>query len=131
MEEAAEISSCFRGISIVEMHHLAIFGQLACLLGAEPRMWSRAGNFRNFSGKNMRYWSAGYNSYSGDLPVLLKNAIDGEYRAIQIYRKQCEWIKDEHIRENLERIIKDEELHVKILRGMYMKHVQVKKELQS
>lgn len=49
MEEASKVEFADNA-----PYHLAIFGQLACLLGAEPRMWSRAGNFRNFSGKNMR-----------------------------------------------------------------------------
>lgn len=31
-----DVAECFHKISIVEMHHLEIFGQLAKLLGADP-----------------------------------------------------------------------------------------------
>ena len=123
-EDAALI---FHEISIVEMHHLSIFGQLACLLGADPRFWSleqgQWGFSRRFSGGSgrMRYWNAGYNFYSTDFLRLLKRAIEGEQQAIRNYQKQCQWIKDEHVRENLQRIIKDEELHVRILNEMYLK----------
>ena len=123
-EDAALI---FHEISIVEMHHLSIFGQLACLLGADPRFWSleqgQRGFSRRFSGGSgrMRYWNAGYNFYSTDFLRLLKRAIEGEQQAIRNYQKQCQWIKDEHVRENLQRIIKDEELHVRILNEMYLK----------
>ncbi len=126
MEEAALI---FHEISIVEMHHLSIFGQLACLLGADPRFWSleqgQRGFSRRFSGGSgrMRYWNAGYNFYSTDFLRLLKRAIEGEQQAIRNYQKQCQWIKDEYVRENLRRIIKDEELHVRILNEMYLKYI--------
>lgn len=119
-EAAEDISHCFHKISIVEMHHLSIFAQLAYLLGADPRLWSAERKKGGMSlwhsnGYEMKYWNAGYNSYAVQLPQMLKNAIAGERKAIEIYRKQCEWIKDENIRSNLERIILDEELHVKIL----------------
>ena len=125
-EDAALI---FHEISIVEMHHLSIFGQLACLLGADPRFWSleqgQWGFSRRFSGGSgrMRYWNAGYNFYSTDFLRLLKRAIEGEQQAIRNYQKQCQWIKDEYVRENLRRIIKDEELHVRILNEMYLKYI--------
>ena len=72
----------------------------------------------------MRYWNAGYNFYSTDFLRLLKRAIEGEQQAIRNYQKQCQWIKDEYVRENLRRIIKDEELHVRILNEMYLKYIQ-------
>lgn len=120
-ETAEEMSFCFHKISIVEMHHLSIFAQLAFLLGADPRLWSlekkqqNGINLWNPNRREMRYWNAGYNSYTSQLPQMLKNSIAGERKAIEIYQKQCEWIKDDNIKLNLERIILDEELHVKIL----------------
>lgn len=127
-EAAEEISFCFHKISVVEMHHLSIFAQLALLLGADPRLWSmerkQGGmNLWNSNRYGMKYWNAGYNSYTAQLPQMLKNAIAGERKAIEIYQKQCEWIKDENIRSNLERIILDEELHVKILCQLHQEYV--------
>lgn len=123
-EIAEEISFCFHKISVVEMHHLSIFAQLAHLLGADPRLWSRESkrkglNLWNSNRFGMCYWNAGYNSYTMQLPQMLKNAITGERKAIETYKKQCGWIKDENIRDNLERIILDEEIHVKLLCQLY------------
>lgn len=111
-EDAAKI---FHQISIVEMHHLSIFGQLACLLGVEPRFWSLKQGRKNC----MQYWNAGYNTYETNYLRLLREAIRGEQQAIYQYQNQYKWIRDKYIQENLKRIIKDEELHVKILQNMY------------
>lgn len=35
-----EIGKTFHKISMVEMHHMNIYGQLAQKLGADPRLWS-------------------------------------------------------------------------------------------
>lgn len=100
-------SDCFHGISIVEMHHLDIFGQLALMLGADPRYCSRYNN-------RMMYWNAGCNTYTMDLQMLIKNAIAGENKAIEQYYQQTRWIKDPCIVEILKRIIMDEERHIAI-----------------
>ena len=107
-----EISECFHKISIVEMHHLQIFSELASLCGADPRLWS-------FYGGRARYWSHGCNFYSAELSTLLRNAVSGEKKAIEQYRQQLNWIEDVHIRENLEHIIKDELCHVTIFESLY------------
>lgn len=100
-------SDCFHGISIVEMHHLDIFGQLALLLGADPRYCSRCHN-------RMMYWNAGCNKYTMDLSSLINNAIAGENKAIEQYFQQIRWIQDPCIVELLKRIIMDEERHIAI-----------------
>lgn len=111
-EESDELSECFRRISIVEMHHLNIFGCLARLLGADPRLWS-------VGRRGMQYWSPGCSRYLKNLEALIENAVEGETQAIQTYRSQCGWIQDSGITANLERIIKDEEVHISILQEMY------------
>lgn len=108
----SEISTCFHKISLVEMHHLSIFSQLAYLCGADPRLWS-------FYGGHTRYWSPGCNFYSTDLSSLLKNAISGEKKAIEQYRQQLHWIQDCYIHEILERIIVDELHHIEIFESLY------------
>lgn len=127
-EDAEEISFCFHKISVVEMHHLSIFAQLAHLLGADPRLWSmerqpKRLNLWNSYPCKMQYWNAGYNPYTTQLPQMLKNAIAGERKAIEIYQRQCGWIKDENIQSNLKRIIEDEEIHVKLLCQIYGEYV--------
>ena len=71
----------------------------------------------------MQYWNAGYNPYTTQLPQMLKNAIAGERKAIEIYQRQCGWIKEENIQSNLKRIIEDEEIHVKLLCQIYGEYV--------
>ena len=91
----------FHRISIVEMHHLEIFAELAQLLGENPRLWTH-------KGCAMTYWSPSYNCYSQNINMLLKNAITGEQQAIDKYTHQCAVIKDDHIVKCLKRIIIDE-----------------------
>lgn len=107
-----EIAECFHEISIVEMHHMNIFGQFALLLGADPRLWS-------YEGRQPAYWSPGYNHYPRRIKDVLRNAAEGEHAAIKKYREQAEWIKDPHITESLNRIIADEEHHLEIFDQLY------------
>ena len=108
----SNLSECFRKISIVEMHHLDIFGQLAMMLGADPRLWS-------YTGRGPVYWSPSCISYSRELGKVLKIAIKGEQEAISTYREQCGWIKDCKVTANIERILMDEEIHLRILEQLY------------
>lgn len=107
-----EVSECFHKISIVEMRHLDIFGELARLLGADPRLWYN-------TGRRAVYWSPCHNKYPKELPFLLKNSIHGEMQAIEQYRRQANWIEDENITAIINRIILDEEHHVTVLRTLY------------
>lgn len=107
-----EVADCFHRISMVEMKHLDIFGRLAFLLGADPRLWSS-------NGKNPSYWSPGCNQYPGQIIRLLDNAIRGEHAMISKYRQQAAWIKDPNIVDILNRIILDEEHHIQIFHQLY------------
>lgn len=101
------VAKIFRQISVVEMHHLEIFGKLALALGADPRLWE-------CQGSNMVYWSPGYNSHPTELPAILKNALRAEQAAIRKYEYQARTIGDKNIVENLQRILIDEREHVEI-----------------
>lgn len=104
-------SEDLRRISMVEMHHLELFGQLALLLGAEPRLW-QPGNGRPV------WWWPGYNRYSRDPRRLLRYAIAGEKRAVAQYRRQCQWIRDPYLTALLQRILEDEEGHLETFQQM-------------
>ena len=98
------------------MHHLHTFATLANLLGADPRMWSvERGRYR--------YWSGACNQYSRNIGDILQNALRGEQQTIAKYRRQKEWIQDCHIRKTLERIILDEQCHVKIFEQLCDRYV--------
>jgi bacterioferritin len=96
-----QFASCFNFISIVEMHHLDIFGELALQLGADPRLWNKR-NFRYV------YWTPAYNQYPREIKALIRK-----------YSKQVKSIQNPNIVENLKRIILDEQLHIKIFENMY------------
>lgn len=108
----SEASECFRKISMVEMRHLRIFSRLSFLLGGDPRLWSHAK-------KNLSYWSPGCNRYCGQIVRIIDAAIRGENQAIEKYRQQASWIKDPNIVDLLNRIILDEEQHVRIFHQLY------------
>ena len=113
--DTARIAEIFKNISIVEMHHLKIFGQLADQLGESPRLWTHRQN-------RMFYWTAGYINYFTDLPKILLSALNGEKLAVRKYREQCQRIQDEDIQKCLKRIILDEELHIEILESLCKKY---------
>ena len=103
-----EVAECLGHIARVEMHHLAIFSQLARQLGEDPRLW---GPFRG----GRRYWTPEYLRYPRQLDQLLRYAIEEERSTIQKYSQQLLWIRDGNVTENLRRIIADEQVHVRIL----------------
>lgn len=114
-ESDDETASVMLGISKVEMHHLYIFGSLVRQLGADPRLW-------NISNGRRRWWSPGYNKYPNNIKLMIKNAIDDEQLTVKTYTKQIELIADQNIKDILERIIIDEQLHIDILKQMYSKY---------
>lgn len=107
----ASFAKCFHEISIVEMHHLDMFADLAYTLGAEPRLWS----MRN---RRKVYWTPAYNRYPHEIHEVITNSIDGEEAAIQKYKNQSEFIKDANIVDILNRVILDEERHIEIFKKM-------------
>jgi len=112
-----EVAESFHCISIVEMHHLAIFSELARQLGEEPRLWSR-------SQGRTRWWNPAQLAYPRHLRGLLQYAVAQERAAIRKYAQQLRWIEDENIAANLRRIIADERVHIEILTGLYDSYCQ-------
>lgn len=115
-EKYADVAYIFHKISIVEMHHLNIFGQLALLLGAPPRLWTCK------RGRKV-YWSPGYNHYSTTLEDLLCTALNGERAAVEKYERQIGLIDDDCITECLKRIVLDEEIHVELIQMMMKEYL--------
>lgn len=115
LENYKDAAEAFMKISIVEMHHLDIFGRLSMELGEEPRLWTQCGCRK-------RYWSPSYNNYPSCICPLLKNALDGELAAIRKYEAQCSCIEDKNITDCLKRIIEDEKIHVEIFRELCEKY---------
>jgi bacterioferritin len=106
-----DIAQCFHHISIVEMHHMNLFGELALNLGTDPRLWS-------YNRGHMNYWSPSSNRYPSNIAALVSNSLSGEQDAIRKYQAQISWIEDENIKALLKRIIADEEIHVSIFKSI-------------
>ena len=111
-----DVAEAFRRISVVEMHHLEIFGTLARQMGEEPRLWG-------VEQGRKRWWTPGYLQYQSRLGPMIRIAVREEKAAIRKYRAQARWIGDQNIVENLRRVVEDEELHLQILAQLYDEHV--------
>ncbi|HIT90996.1 MAG TPA: rubrerythrin family protein [Candidatus Merdenecus merdavium] len=114
-EEYKEISSYFMKISMVEMHHLDIFGKIAYEFGANPKLWA-------LKRGQMVYWTPNYNTYNINLKEMLLNAIYSEEAAIQKYESQKLLIKNRSVKDILARIILDEKSHVDLFHQLLKKY---------
>ncbi|NCE64263.1 rubrerythrin family protein [Pseudoflavonifractor sp. 524-17] len=111
------VAAVFREVSIVEMHHLKIFGELALQLGADPRLWAVQ------RGRQI-WWSPDYIQYARKLRPLLHEAMRSERMAIQKYESQARWIQDPGIQANLRRIIEDEKIHLELFSQLCQQYAQ-------
>ena len=109
--EFKEYSETLKKIAIVEMHHLEMLGETIRLLGMEPVFMSYDKN------KNgLVPWKATYVNYNVNVKDIVNIDINEEERTIEYYNYVLEVVKDKYIRKLIERIIKDEELHLKIFK---------------
>lgn len=102
--DLAELEEC---ISIIEMHHLELLGETIQLLGVPPE-------YRTLTNNRPTYWNASYVYYGTNICDRLASDIAAEKAAIQQYRYHQYLIDDPYIKELLERIIRDEEHHLKL-----------------
>ncbi len=91
-----------------EMIHFEILSELIRKLGVTPV-------YANFCGSCGTYWNASYVYYGYDTKDRIDNDIQGEKAAIAQYKRHIDMIDDKYVKENLERIIKDEECHIALL----------------
>ncbi|MEN6413110.1 MAG: ferritin-like domain-containing protein [Veillonellales bacterium] len=103
-EDLAELEEC---IAIIEMHHLELLAESILLLGVDPK-------YRTITNNCPIFWDASYVFYGADICDRLASDIAAEKQAIKQYRKHHFLIEDIHIKGLLERIIKDEEYHLKL-----------------
>lgn len=96
----------FECIAVVEMRHFETLGKLIFLLGEDPKFYSAMGR--------RSYFNTGTLSYANDVSQILKNSIAGEKKAVDFYRELSKVISDVYIKQILDRIILDEEHHIKI-----------------
>jgi bacterioferritin len=107
-KKIADTLSC---ISIVEMRHLEYLGELIHNFGGNPRIAIQ-------SGCNTAFWNAQYISYDTDPRSYLRENIANERAAIASYNTRINQINDIYVRKLLERIILDEENHIRLFHAL-------------
>lgn len=107
-----DLENAFRYISIVEMQHLDMLGDLIRKLGVRPEFRSSKQNF---------YWSGCFVNYDTEVKKMIRADIEGEREAIALYKKLISQINDEYVRDVLRRIIMDEKKHIEVLSSLYKK----------
>lgn len=103
------------GVSMAEMKHLELLGETIKLLGIKPA-------FIDSVYPNGRLWSARYVNFISSIREMLLEDIKAETQAIENYKRHIFMISDKHIRKLLERIILDEQYHLKLFKEMYEKY---------
>ncbi len=107
-----DIKNALKKIAIIEMHHLDIVGNMIKKLGLVPAY--------TFINKNLNesYWESNFISYELNLPKFIAENIEDEKKAIELYKKIIRKADDEIITDILNRIILDEENHIKIFKSI-------------
>ena len=109
---ACPLARTLLGIALAEMMHLQKLGELIQLLGGEVSFSARQPDGRQL------LWTPDYLSLSRDTRRMLCAAIEAERDAIAQYEAHMRKIKDECVNAVLRRIVRDEEYHIVLLRGL-------------
>lgn len=102
--EYPEIAHCLEEIGITEMKHHDLLGTAIVNMGGTP-----------YIGGNNGYWQGSYVNYIKVPHIIINNNIMGERNAIAHYREIIRKTHIDEIKEMIERIILDEEVHVSTL----------------
>ena len=99
------LSELLRCISITEMRHFEILGNLIVMLGGSPKFWA-ADSRGCFGTQNIAYFD--------DPQRIIRASISMERESVETYKRIAGQIGDRYIKEILHRIILDEEHHIKL-----------------
>lgn len=117
LEDYPKVSKTIEGISRVEMHHLDILAKLIIKLGGDPK-------YCVIKKDKGYYWDAKFVNYGCTLKEMLEFDIEAEKLAIRNYKKTITQISDENIIKIIERIILDEQFHLKLFKDLYNEYVK-------
>lgn len=110
-----DYAELINGIAMVEMKHLELLGETIKHLGIKPIFIDNAYP----PGKP---WNASYVNYSIPIKEMILEDMQSEQKAIETYKYHITLIQDGHVKKLLERIILDEELHLKLFTQEYEKY---------
>ncbi len=102
--------STLENIAIVEMHHHEMLGKAIYKLGGYPVMGAKT------------FWNGSYVNYTIEPVKFLEFNIKAEEIAIMNYEKTILNLEQEDVKLLLERIILDEEIHIKIFRQLLSRY---------
>lgn len=114
-EDCQELAELEEGVAINEMHHLKMLGETIRLLGVAPK-------FRTFTDNSPIYWKANFVYYGSNICDRLAADIAAERSAIVQYRRHQKLIDDPYIQTLLDRLILDEEHHLRLFREAALKY---------
>lgn len=97
---------------MAEMIHLQKLGELIFLLGGDIDFVAK---YRN---GNHKMWTPESVTIADSLMKIMLTGIESEKAAINQYRMHIKMINDSYVNAVLERIIKDEEYHIMLLRSV-------------
>ena len=112
-EEIEEVAMFLKMISMQEMKHLEMLGEMLVKLGCMPYYMGTYGN---------KWCSDNVRSTFQNLEEMLNFNVMGEKEAIQGYRHLISVCESPNIKAILERIIMDEECHVQIFEYLKQKY---------
>ena len=110
--ENCSLAKTFLGIVVAEMMHLQKLGEMIVLLGGNVGFTAK---YRNGS---RRMWTPKYLTLSESIKGVVQANIEAEKAAIEQYTAHIRMIRDEDVNAVLERIIKDEEYHILLLKAL-------------
>lgn len=100
------------GIAMAEMMHLQKLGELIVLLGGNVNYTAKHRNGAK------RMWTPEYLTLPENAAKMIQAGITSEKEAIDQYQMHIKMIQDDCVTAVLARIIKDEEYHIMLLRGL-------------
>lgn len=105
-----QIAEALEGIAITEMRHHELLGETIYALGGYPVMGART------------YWNGSFVTYTLDPRKYLRQNIVAEETAILNYERTILNLSTDSVKMLLERIILDEEVHIKIFKQLICEH---------
>ena len=99
-----EIAEVLEEISVVEMKHTKLLMNAILSFGGDPRYDNSFG----------QYFSASYVNYAQKLKDMLQANIRGESKAIEDYSRAIKNMQNQSLKDLLNRIILDEQIHLEI-----------------
>lgn len=111
-----EIQEALEGIAITEMLHHKLLGETIYKLGGYPVMGGRT------------YWNGSFANYTLSPQKYLRENVLAEQNAIMNYERTILNLSSDSVKMLLERIILDEEVHIKIFKQLLKDHFDVECE---